>query len=367
MRILHVSSAMAIGGGEIHLLDLCQALLERGHHVHLVVRPNSPLPDRLGSAPITVHELPLRNAIDLPSARALSRVIQQQRIDIIHGHVARDYPLCLLAEKWAGRGRVVLTRHHYLPVRVNRLNRALFRRVGRVIAVSESVRRGLLASLPVPAEQIVTIPNWVNCDAYRQAPPSDQARRRLGLSAPLVVGMVGQMTPTKGQEEFLRAAARVSASREDVAFLVVGREQKGRRFTRRCHQLVQRLDIAHRVTFVDHIEDLSWVWSALTVLVVPSWQEAFSIVLIQAMAAGLPVIASRVGGPAEIITHGVTGWLVPPREIQPLAEAIERLLDEAPLRERLGRAARAEVRQRFDRSRIIERIESVYREVMMER
>lgn len=357
---------MAIGGGEIHLLDLCRALSARGHHVQLVVRPNSPLPDRLGSTPVTIHQLPLRNAIDLLSARALSRMIRQHQIDIIHGHVARDYPLCLLAGKWAGRGRVVLTRHHYLPLRVNWLNRALFRRVGKVIAVSESVRRRLIASLPISADRIVTIPNWIDPDDYRQLPPAEQARRRLGLNAPLVVGMVGQMTPAKGQEEFLRAAALVSASREDVAFLLVGSEQGGRRFTSRCQRLVRRLGIAHRVTFLDHIEDLSWVWSALTVLVVPSWQEAFSMVLIQAMAAGLPVIATRVGGPAEIVTHRVTGWLVPPREIQSLAEAIALLLDDAPLRERLGRAARAEVHERFDRSRIIARIESVYRQVIIE-
>lgn len=365
MRILQVSSATTIGGGEVHVIDLCQALQQRGHDVQLAARPGSPLVERLVSRSVPCHHLPLRNSLDIDSAVRLSHLIQQHQIDIVHGHVARDYLVCALARRLAGRSQLVLTRHHYLPIKGHWGYRKMFRQVGKVIAVSESVRRGLMTSLDLTPDQVITIPNWVNLDDYRERPDSLRARARFGVRQPLVVGMVGQMTPAKGQEEFIRAAALVASWRDDVAFLVAGEEEeRGLRFTERLRQLIGELSVSDRVHFLGRVEDLPWLFAALTVLVLPSWQEAFSIVLIQAMAAGLPVIASDVGGPAEIVTHGVTGLLVPPRRVEALAQAINRLLDDPDLRRRLGVAARKEVVIRFEREKVINQIESVYRDVV---
>ena len=365
MKILQVSSATTIGGGEVHVIDLCQALQQRGHDVHLAARPGSPLVERLVSRSVTCHHLPLRGSLDIDSAVRLSHLIRQYQIDVIHGHVARDYLVCALARRLAGRSQLVLTRHHYLPIKGHWGYRTMFRQVGRIIAVSESVRRGLIASLNLPPGQVMTIPNWVNPDEYRALPDPQRARARFDVQQPLVVGMVGQMTPAKGPEEFIRAAALVASLRDDVAFLVAGEtEERGFQFTERLRQLTRELSVSDRIHFLGRVEDLPGLFAALTMLVLPSWQEAFSIVLIQAMAAGLPVIASDVGGPAEIVTHGVTGLLVPPRRVEALAQAINRLLGDSDLRRRLGVAARKEVETRFERETVINQIESVYRDVI---
>lgn len=365
MKILQVSSAPTLGGGEVHVIDLCQALWQRGHEVHLAARPHSLLLDRLAAQPVTLHPLPLRNSLDIGSAHRLSRIVQQRQIDIIHGHVARDYLVCALARRLAGRSQLVLTRHHYLPLKRNWGYRHLFRQVGKIIAVSESVRRSLIASLDLSPSQVVTIPNWVNLDEYRQLPDGQQARARFGLHHRFVVGMVGQMTPAKGQEEFIRAASLIAASRADVLFLIVGEEQDQRqRFTEHLRRLADELALGDQLQFLGQVEDVPWLFAGLTVVVLPSWHEAFSIALIQAMAAGLPVIASDVGGPAEIITHGVTGLLVPPRQVEALAQAVNRLLDDPDLRAHLGAAARKEVQTRFEREKIIDQIESVYGDVL---
>jgi len=244
MRILQVSSATTVGGGEVHVLDLCQALLERGHEVHVAVRPGSPLVSRLASHSVMCHHLPLRNSLDIDSAWRLSRLIQHHRIDIIHGHVARDYLVCALAGRLAACGQLVLTRHHYLPIKGHWGYGKIFRRVGKIIAVSESVRRGLIASLDLQPDQVVTIPNWVNPNAYRELPDAQRARARFDLHQPLVVGMVGQITPAKGQEEFVRAASLIASSREDVAFLVAGEEPgKDYRFTEHLRRLARELAV----------------------------------------------------------------------------------------------------------------------------
>jgi glycosyltransferase involved in cell wall biosynthesis len=365
MKILQVSSATSIGGGEIHVIELCQSLLARGHAVHLAVRPQSPLIDRLDSPEVTFYCLPLRNSLDVSSARRMSRIIRHEQIDIVHAHVSRDYLVCAAAQRLAGRGQLVLTRHHYLPVKENWVYRRMFRQAGSVIAVSESVRQGLIASLNLPPDRVVTIPNWVNLDEYRDLPDPQQARAHFNLQTRLAVGMVGQIIPAKGQEEFIRAAARLASWRDDVVFLIVGEEpDKQHRFTKHLRRLASELKLGERLRFVRWVENLPWLFAALTVMVVPSWFEAFSITLIQAMAAGVPVIASGVGGPAEIVTDGVTGLLVPPRRVEALAQAINDLLDDSDLRARLSAAAREEVQRRFEREAVINRIESIYLDLL---
>ncbi|MBI3949101.1 MAG: glycosyltransferase family 4 protein [Acidobacteria bacterium] len=365
MKILQVSSATAIGGGEVHVIDLCQTLVQRGHEMHLAVRPQSPLVDRLASQPVTVHPLALRNSLDVGSARRIGHLIRHHQIDIIHGHVARDYLVCVMARKLAGRGKLVLTRHHYLPIKGTWGYRHMFGQVGKFIAVSEYVRSGLIASLKLPPNHVVTIPNWVNLERFQDLPDCQYARGRFGVKERFVVGMVGQITPAKGQEEFVRAAAHVASLRDDVLFLIAGEEQgRTRRFTEYLRRLAGELRLGERLWLIGQVEELPLLFAALTVLVVPSWFEAFSITLIQAMAAGLPVIASNIGGPAEIVTHRATGWLVPPGEADALAEAIAYLLDDPDLRDRLSAAGREEVQARFERERVIDQIEAVYQELL---
>jgi glycosyltransferase involved in cell wall biosynthesis len=368
MKILQVSSATHIGGGELHVADLARALTERGHEVHLAIRPQSPLLRMLASTQAHFHTMPLRNSLDLSSAYQLSRLIRTYEIDIIHGHAARDYLVCAIAQRLAARGQLVLTRHHYLPIKANPVYRRLFRTAGRVIAVSEFVRSSLLQRFKLPEDQIVTIPNWLKPEAYKVLPDRQQARARLGLHRPLVVGMIGEITPAKGQEEFIRAAAALAHQRDDVEFLIVGDEHNERRsFTQRLQQIAREADLADRVNFVSRVDDVRWAFAALDVFVLPSWNEAFSIVLIQAMAAGVPVIASQIGGPAEIVTDGVTGLLAPPRQVDALAEKIQQLLDDKDLRARLVTAARQHVEHRFEREKVIDQIETLYRSLVVGR
>lgn len=363
MNILQVSSATERGGGESHVADLASELAARRHQVHLVVRSSSPLHEMVWHPGVVFHHAGLRNSLDLLSARRLSQWIRVWDIDVVHAHVARDYPVCAWACKWSRRPALVLTRHHYLPLKRNPVSTRALRRASRIIAVSESVRRGLLDRFDLPETKVVTIPNWVRAEEYRRLPDAVAARQALGVRAARAVGMAGQLSPAKGPQEFIQAAARVAQVDPNVEFLIVGTAKDGGRFARSLRNLVRDLGLGDRLGFRDSMPDLKPLYSALDVFVLPSWNEAFSLVLAEAMAAGLPVVAPNIGGPAEIVRDGITGMLFRPRDPDHLAEKISQLLSDEALRARLGQAAQQDVAKRFDRAAVLPRIEALYQEV----
>src|SRR5919206_5259074 len=160
VRILQLSSARTRGGGERHFADLVGALTTRGHEVFVALAPSAPLRTELTRTPADkIITLPLRNALDLPSARALARFVRAHAIEIIHAHLGRDYPLAALAAARTG-ARLVITRH--VPFRLSRVHKFVLARVARVIAVSGPVAAGLRAQKIFPADRITVIPNGID-------------------------------------------------------------------------------------------------------------------------------------------------------------------------------------------------------------
>jgi len=364
MRILQVCSAESLGGGERHVADLTRALIERGHELHLAVRPASPLREALTDVPVRWHELGLRNALDLGSVRRLVGVIRDAQIEVLHAHVARDYPLCGLAAKLT-RVRFFLTRHHFNPIKAHHLYTWVLANVRRLIAVSESVRVELAAGFPSLAERIVVIPNWIGPEASAQV-SRDEARARLGITRRLAVGVVGQLTASKRQDLFIRAAAYVIKEKlwANVDFLIAGAAAPSDAgYEHQLRAMITELGVGDQVRLIGYVAGLPAQLGAFDLVVAPSQNEAFSLALVEAMAAGCAVIASRVGGMAEIVVDGVTGLLVAPDDISALASGILRLFGDERLRAKLGEAAQLSVRERFGRERIITQIERLYLEV----
>jgi glycosyltransferase involved in cell wall biosynthesis len=185
------------------------------------------------------------------------------------------------------------------------------------------------------------------------------------LRGNIVVACIGQITPAKGQEEFIRAAATISRMRSDVEFLIVGGEQEDEKpFTTRLNRLAASLGLGDKLRFTGQVRHVPQLLGAVDVVVVPSWDEGFSLVTIEAMAARRAVLASNVGGIAGIIKDNVTGLLFPPRDIQALTDKLLWLVSDAPLRDRLSVQGQRDVYSRFGREQIIGQIEALYREVM---
>ena len=368
MRILHVSSARALGGGERHLAGLLDGLALRGHEVYAALSHSSPLRAELKKVPDSnVVRLPLRNALDAPSAIRLARFLRARRIEIVHAHLARDYPLAALASRLAPGSKLFITRHVLFPL--GRIHSLTLRRAARIIAVSDAVARTLRARRLFPPDKIRTVHNGIDLERFERSAREFnriEFRRSTGTTARLVVGTIGELSGVKGQEDFVRAAALVVRTLGDEAgFLVVG-EDASRDGHRRAaiEKLIDELNLGERVRLLGHLEDVAPVLHALDLYVSASRSEAFGLALVEAMACGLPVLATATEGAREIVEEGATGRLVGVGDVEALAESIVALLRNPSERERLGANARLAARQRFSLARMVEATEQLYEETL---
>ena len=365
MNILQVCSAHEIGGGERHLVDLTNCLIERGHAVYIAVIPNSPLISELPSlAKNHILELGMRNSLHLSSGLKLAHIAREHAIDIIHAHVGRDYPLAALASLSSGNTPYVLTRHVLFPLKS--VHRLFLRRVSRVIAVSQAVAAALLEQGIFDPRKVVTIPNGIDTTRFAKTPRHQNGPLSLYNSgARFLVGMVGHLAPIKGQEDFVRAAALIASQRDDVDFVLAGEDKSRSGENRRAiENLIAQLGLGKRVQLVGWLADVRGLLRALDVFVSPSRSEPFGLAVIEAMASGVPVVASMSEGSREIIKDGVTGRLVAIKDVEGLAKAIVELLTNEPERRKLSVNALDLVQQRFSLQRMVEDTEQLYWDVL---
>lgn len=358
MRILQVCSAREIGGGEKHLADLSNSLARRGHDMFAALIPASPLVSELPTLPVqNFVELTMRNALSLGSAMKLARFARANKVDLIHAHIARDYPLAALA---SGRANVplVLTRHVLFPL--SRVHRLTLRRTSRVIAVSQAVAESLRAQNIFAPGKIVVIHNGIDVDRFAAGVDPGRAEKR-----EIRVGMIGHLAPIKGQEDFVRAAAIVCERRADIDFAIAG-EDKSRSGENRAglERLISELNLKEKVRLIGWAEDVAELLSTWDLYVSPARSEPFGLSIVEAMAAGVPVIATASEGAREILEDQQSGILVSIGDVAALANAICEVLANAEQRQRLAANAGRVARERFSLERMVTSTEQVYEEVL---
>lgn len=375
MRILQLNSASTIGGGERHVADLSNALAARGHQVFAALRPASPLRERLKLPDANIFTLPLRNSLDIASASQLAQLAREHEIEIVHAHLARDYPPAAFAQRRAPPAQLVLTRH--VPFALNSLHKFALANVARVIAVSEGVAQKLREQRIFADDKIRVVPNGIEFESYdvalRDFDRDAYRHSSLQTSARFLVGTVGELSETKGQEDFLRAAAIVarrgvskgtnSANAPDVEFLVVGEDNSpDQRTHRRLERIVVEEDLRGRVHLRGYVPDLPRLLAALDVYVSASRAEAFGLATVEAIACGACIVATATDGSREIVEDGTTGRLVPVGDVDAMAASLVALLEDDGERARLAANARASARERFSLERMVRETEEIYRE-----
>ncbi len=360
MRIGLLSTQRGYYGGEVHLRDLALGLAERGHPVSCLVRPDSALAARLAADGLPVRRLRLVDWFEPAGMAALRRCLHELRLDILHTHNPRDYYIAAAAT-FATPIRNVGTRHQLRPIAWAQLKRPLLRRFAAMIAVSEAVRDGLLAS-GLPPHRLVTVLNGVRAPA--SAGDQAQLQRELGLpprGGP-VIGSIGRLCATKGLEFLLWAAALLRGRWPGLQLALVGGAGEDMGYVQRLRQLARGLRLP--VQFCGYRDEASRLVGALDVLVVPSLAEPFGLVTLEALACGVPVVATRSGGSREIVRDGSEGLLVPPGDPEALAAALQRLLADHALRERCIRSGRKRVAEHFTLARQVGETEKVYARVL---
>ena len=295
--------------------------------------------------------------------RDLVKLIRARRVAVLHTHEFFMNTLGLMAS-WLTGVPLVATVHgrNYYSDKTRRriAYRLVGRFAGRLVTVSEANKRFLTEEVGIPPRRIQVIPNGV--------PPGDEApaatlsalRESLGLDQHHpVVGSVGSLYPVKGHRYLIEAAPSILGRFPQTVFVIVG--QGGLRGELEAR--AARLGVAANLRFLGHREDVRDLLSICDLFVLPSLSEGMPLALLEAMAAGLPAVATRVGGVTEVLEDRKTGLLVPPGDSGALAAAIMTLMGNPPLVKELGEAARHEATTRFSLAGMVRAYEGVYSEL----
>lgn len=366
-RILHLIHHLRIGGAERLLTDLTPALAARGFDVHIVcLDDRGPFFDLAQQQGIPCHYIGRHRGFDAGSVLRLLRLLKRLRIDILNVHGFSAGLWGRLATVPGGGPRVVATAHSVAgwkqPVKQAVCDRMLRPFTSRFVAVSGSVKRSLLAR-GVPDGMVDVIPNGIVMERFRVHSDKSAVRRALGLPEDrFLVGMMARCSPEKGGEWWVRAMVLLRAGGENVHGVLVG----GGPEMEAWMAMARQLDIADRLTFAGPRMDVPRWLAAMDALICPSLQESFGLAAVEAQAAGVPVVATRVDGLLEVLHDGHDALLVPPGDAVALSEAVREILRSPALRKRLADAGRTNA-ERFTVDAMADRYAALYRRLLCAR
>lgn len=369
MRVAHIIKVTRISGAERHLLVLLEALRQRGVDAHLLmlVEDGKPMADMAREAQargIPLRALTIQRDINPSLVFKLRRALREIAPDIAHSHLIHGDLYGLCAAKLAGIGVVISSRHNddqfrHHPV-WRRISPWLWRATSGGIAISAAIKDFMIQVEGAPSEKIRVAryglqETWV-ADAELRAVRQDLcAELRLDEDA-LLLGIVCRLVEQKGVAYALRAFQRMRA-RFPTAHLVIAGDGELRSA---LEALAAELGIAAHVHWLGWRSDAAAMIGAFDALLLPSLWEGFGLVLLEAMARRVPVIASRVSAIPEVVVHGETGLLVAPRDVDALAAAMTRLLADHALRQHMGLLGAARLEERFSVERMARETIAVY-------
>jgi glycosyltransferase involved in cell wall biosynthesis len=361
--IAHYTDATAYGGAERALLTLCAGLDSASWRQLLVHRPEAPVRLIREAAALGVETRVSARAEqgrDFAGLHKLTRLLRQERVAVLHAHL--PWPLrCtrgLVAAILARTPAIIATQQLYatLPLRRRLRQRALSQGVHRYVAVSQAMADEMARDHVVPARKLRVVRNSVPAQAFNR-PPDPALRAMLtGARDRAVVLTLARLVWRKGLGTLLDAAASVP----EVVFAIAGEGDERSMLETRIRQL----GLEERVRILGQRDDIPALLASCDLFVLPSLFEGLPLSILEAMAAGKPVIATAVPGTREAVSEGETGLLFPPGDAPALARAITTVLADRGLASRLGRAGQVRVRQEFSAEMMTRQVEAVYGEVL---
>ncbi|HSL24249.1 MAG TPA: glycosyltransferase family 4 protein [Vicinamibacterales bacterium] len=357
MFSLHIDTARSWRGGQAQVLMTALGLRERGHRAALVVHPEGVLRQRLSESHDVIPLAP-RSEMDLGAAWKLSRVIRQLAPDVVHAHDSHAVAMASSALAMAAptpRPPLVMSRRVDFHVRKNALSRWKYNQVDCFVCASDAIRRMLVAD-GIPEERAVVVYDGVDVGKL-DAVPSASIHEAFWLphQAPVVVN-VAALVPHKGQRHLVEAAAMVLRQVPDARFVIFGEGELRDALERQ----IRSRDLAKHALLAGFRADVLALCKTADLFAMSSVAEGLGSALLDAMACGKAVAGTTAGGIPEAVVHGETGLLVPPRDDEALADAIVRLLRDAGLLERFGRAGRARVEEHFSAERMVTGVLNAY-------
>lgn len=353
MNIILFNSEKDWGGGEKWYADVYRLLVKKGHQVTLFTNVNSALGNTVNQDKGNVRQWKVGNLSFLNPLKKykLKKQFRALQADALILNLPADLKLAGTAGKKAGIKKIIYRRGSAKPIKNSFLNRWLFRHVVTdVIANSRQTKNTILHHNPnlFPAEKIKVVYNGIDEKMILPHAPVRQQTR-------VVLGNAGRLSPEKGHDRLLKVAKELKKDAVPFQLLIAGTGP----MEKDLKILTGRYGLKDHVHFEGFVKDFGGFLSSIDIFVLTSYYEGFGYVLIEAMAAGIPVLAFDIGTTSEIIEHGKTGFIVENNNIREMAGNISRLIGDAGLRRQMGKAGKDKVKQMFTLDTMYQNLESV--------
>jgi len=369
VRIMHILNSFGIGGLENGVVNLINGMRQKRYfHVICCIRSLGPMIDRVERKEVPVYCMNSKST-DRLMALKLRKLIKEIKPDIVH---TRNWGTVdgIIAAKLAGVKSIVHGEHGREAMNLaeneqkkNVFRKIVFRRINCVIAVSEELSQWLITRVGVPENKVVKIINGVDIEKFKPPVSKEETKRKIGIDPHVkVIGTVGRLDPVKNYSMFLQALKRLAVEKErfKVIFVGDGPERGKLEHMIRENGLDQVLILGEQQNVVPYLH-------AMDLFVLPSLTEGISNTILEAMACGVPVIATKVGGNPEIVEPEKTGVLIESRDTNALAEQLRDFCNNGTKWEKFGIAARNAAEGKFSLARMIEEYEGVYDRMALKR
>jgi len=375
LKVLHLINSSGFFGADNVLIELSKQMRQTAFSPTIGVFKNLKIP-HLEVAEVArrydfpVEIFPCKGKLDIRTILSIRNFLRAQKIDIAHSHGYKSN-FYALAASTGNKVSLIATCHNWLGQDRKmklyaRLDKSFLNRFDKVVAVSDSVEKEILKHNISPAKVLV-IQNGIDLGRFNSGRKTDTLRRELGIDPKCnIVGTVGRLSEEKGHTHLLHGAQKVLQAYPDVVFLIVGDGPLREDLQDKALQLAQEGSV-NPFLFTGVRNDMEEIYSLMDIFVLPSLTEGLPMVLLEAMAAQKPVVATRVGAVPRVIENGHSGLLIPPGDVESLAGAIIDLLNDPQKAQYMAQNGYERVRDHFSAKRMAEQYIKVYEDVLSTR
>ncbi len=366
-RTLFVIDNLQFGGGERVFTQIINGLNPAKYEIFLASQPGKQFYESIQNKEVGLFALDFSKRLNPTLIFELARIIKENKIQIVHGQGTRAEFYARIAKKFTGKATYVST--IAMPVEgfnVNPLRKIIYRFfdcltqrfVDRFIVVSESLKEMMVNNRGIISDKVFRIYNGIEVDKYRPGPDDrERIRSELNIDGDIIlIGAVGRMVWQKGFEYLIQTIPDVLKAYPDVKFLIVGEGTLKERLKAQS----SKLKVKDYLIFTGFRNDIKEILSAIDILVIPSILEGFPMIALEGMAMTKPIIATKIEGIIEQITDDETGLLVPSKDANALANAINRLISNRDFALGLGMKARQKVEKEFSVEKMVTETEKIY-------
>lgn len=367
MKVFHLINTLSAGGAELHLLTLCRHLKRQGVDIVVAcmkeqVKGSPPLRSEFEREGIRVIHLVANSKWDWGFIGRFMRVIREEKPDVLHTHLPRADLVGAIGRALYSSIRWVCSVHgiysaHWSGKRILPLFSLVWRRADTQVAISKAVKDWLVKERHIPPERVAVIHYGIDMEPFVH--PDSNLRHPLRLDGRALLGSMGRLEPVKGHESLIQAMPAILKQVPNASLIIAGHDAAG--YGKVLQAMIDERKLNGQVQLVGFQRDVPSFLHALDVFALASRSEGFGQVVVEAMAAGKPVVASRIPSLTEIIVDGETGLLAEPDNPKAFAHAIASLLSNPEERGRMGRRGQERVRHRFSADRMAAETVSLYR------